>query len=114
MNPQLHKKCTHGCPLFYYDDKKVGEMDFIIDDYAHLSVLSIKVKSCNDYYVHSALDKFIINKDYSVKDATVLSNRREVKTGRDRVLYMPVYYSMFIEGNDYNGDVVLPLPKMQL
>ncbi len=108
---ELH---AHGCPLFYYDNKKLGEVDFIIDDYISLSVLPIEVKSGKDYYVHSALDKFISNKDYSVKDAIVLSNRREVKTDKDGVTYMPVYYSMFIQGNNSTKDVILPLPEMPI
>ena len=108
---ELH---AHGCPLFYYDNKKLGEVDFIIDDYTNLSVLPIEVKSGKDYYVHSALDKFISNKDYSVKDAIVLCNRREVKTDKDGVTYMPVYYSMFIQGNNSTKDVILPLPEMPI
>ena len=108
---ELH---AHGCPLFYYDNKKLGEVDFIIDDYTNLSVLPIEVKSGKDYYVHSALDKFISNKDYSVKDAIVFSNRREVKTDKDGVTYMPVYYSMFIQGNNSTKDVILPLPEMPI
>ena len=83
-----------------------------IDDYSNLSVLPIEVKSGKDYYVHSALDKFISNKDYSVKDAIVLCNRREVKTDKNGVTYMPVYYSMFIQGNNSTKDVILPLPEM--
>ena len=106
---ELH---AHGCPLFYYDNKKLGEVDFIIDDYSNLSVLPIEVKSGKDYYVHSALDKFISNKDYLVKDAIVLCNQREVKTDKDGVTYMPVYYSMFIQGNNSTKDVILPLPEM--
>ena len=108
---ELH---AHGCPLFYYDNKKLGEVDFIIDDYTNLSVLPIEVKSGKDYYVHSALDKFISNKDYSVKDAIVLCNRREVKTDKNGVTYMPVYYSMFIQGNNSTKDVILPLPEMPI
>ena len=108
---ELH---AHGCPLFYYDNKKLGEVDFIIDDYTNLSVLPIEVKSGKDYYVHSALDKFISNKDYSVKDAIVLCNRREVKPDKDGVTYMPVYYSMFIQGNNSTKDMILPLPKMPI
>jgi len=106
---ELH---AHGCPLFYYDNKKLGEVDFIIDDYTNLSVLPIEVKSGKDYYVHSALDKFISNKDYFVKDAIVLCNQREVKTDKDGVTYMPVYYSMFIQGNNSTDDMILSLPKM--
>ena len=106
---ELH---AHGCPLFYYDNKKLGEVDFIIDDYEHLSVLPIEVKSGKDYYVHSALDKFISNEDYSVKDAIALYNRREVKIGKDGVTYMPVYYAMFIQATKPATDVILSLPTM--
>ena len=106
---ELH---AHGCPLFYYDNKKLGEVDFIIDDYTNLSVLPIEVKSGKDYYVHSALDKFINNEDYSVKDAVVLCNQREVEIDKDGITYMPVYYSMFIIGNDSTEDLVLPLLPM--
>ena len=106
---ELH---AHGCPLFYYDNKKLGEVDFIIDDYGHLSVLPIEVKSGKDYYVHSALDKFISNEDYSVKDAIVLCNKREVKTDKDGVTYMPVYYVMFIQDAKLTTDVILSLPTM--
>lgn len=106
---ELH---AHGCSLFYYDNKKLGEVDFIIDDYGHLSVLPIEVKSGKDYYVHSALDKFISNEDYSVKDAIVLCNRREIKTDKDGVTCMPVYYAMFIQDTKPTTDVILSLPTM--
>ena len=106
---ELH---AHGCPLFYYDNKKLGEVDFIIDDYAHLAVLPIEVKSGKDYYVHSALDKFISNEDYSVKEAIVLCNRREVKTDKDGVTYMPVYYAMFIQDTKPATETILSLPPM--
>ena len=106
---ELH---AHGCPLFYYDNKKLGEVDFIIDDYAHLAVLPIEVKSGKDYYVHSALDKFVSNEDYSVRDAIVLCNRRDVKTDKDGVTYMPVYYAMFIQDTKPATEIILSLPTM--
>lgn len=106
---ELH---AHGCPLFYYDNKKLGEVDFIIDDYTNLSVLPMEVKSGKDYYVHSALDKFISNKDYPVKEAMVLSNQREVEIDKNGITYMPVYYSMFIVGNSDVSDIILSIPKM--
>ena len=106
---ELH---AHGCSLFYYDNKKLGEVDFIIDDYTNLSVLPIEVKSGKDYYVHSALDKFIANQDYSVKDAVVLCNQRRVEIDKNGILHMPVYYSMFIVGNKNSEDVLLPLLKI--
>lgn len=44
---------AHGYNLFYYDNRKQGEVDFLIDDYSQMSILPIKVKSGKDYTVHS-------------------------------------------------------------
>ena len=86
---------AHGHPLFYYDNRTNGEVDFLIDDYDSLSVLPVEVKSGKDYSVHSALNKFLSNKDYAVSQGLVLSNDRHVYE-KGGVLYMPVYYAMFL------------------
>ena len=86
---------AHGFKLFYYDNKKKGEVDFLIDDYEHLSVLPLEVKSGKDYYVHSALNHFIENEDYSVKNAIVFCNEGTVEE-KNGVTYMPVYNVMFL------------------
>ena len=95
---------AHGMPLFYYDNRTKGEVDFLIDDYAELSVVPIEVKSGKDYAIHSARNAFLANPDYGVKKGVVLSNSREVrKTGM--VEYLPVYYAMFIgEDTGASGD----------
>lgn len=85
---------AHGHELFYYDNKKNGEVDFLIDDADNLSNIPIEVKSGKDYTVHSALNKFLSVKDYNIKRAYVLSNSRDVVT-KDGVTYLPVYYVMF-------------------
>lgn len=86
---------AHGHNLFYYDNKKNGEVDFLIDDYDNLSVLPIEVKSGKDYKVHSAIEKFLANKDYSTKEGIVLSNNKDIYY-EDGILYLPIYYIMFI------------------
>ena len=86
---------AHGRKLYYYDNKNNGEVDFLIDDYDSLSAVPIEVKSGKDYKIHSALDKFVTNKDYNVKKSFVLSNEREVKK-IGKITYMPIYYVMFI------------------
>lgn len=85
---------AHGYPLFYYDNKKNGEVDFIVDDMDNLTSMPIEVKSGKDFKNHASLDKFLTNKDYNVKKAYVLSNNREV-TERNGVTYLPVYFIMF-------------------
>lgn len=87
---------SHGFPLYYYDNKKNGEVDYLVDDVDNLSSIPIEVKSGKDYTEHSALDKFVNNEDYGVKRAFVLSNSREVKVV-EGITYIPVYYVMFIQ-----------------
>lgn len=86
---------AHGKNLFYYDNRSNGEVDFLIDDFEHLSALPIEVKSGKDYTIHSALNKFVSNSDYNVSTAYVLSNERVVQT-KNKIIYLPIYYIMFI------------------
>lgn len=87
---------AHGFDLHYYDNKKKGEVDFLVDDFQNLSILPLEVKSGKDYTVHSALDNFISTPTYNIHSAIVFNNGREVrKVGR--IIYMPVYYAMFLQ-----------------
>lgn len=89
---------AHGFDLYYYDNKANGEVDYLVDDYSTLSILPIEVKSGRDYTVHSALNKFISNKDYNVNKAYVLSNDRKVVI-KNNIIHIPIYYVMFIKNN---------------
>ena len=84
---------AHGFDLFYYDNKKNGEVDFLIDDVENLSNIPLEVKSGKDYKRHTALTRFLDNKDYNIRRAYVLSNAREV-TVEGKITYIPVYYVM--------------------
>lgn len=85
---------AHGYNLFYYDNRKKGEVDYLIDDYDSLSVVPIEVKSGKDYTVHSALNAFITTPDYHIQKAYVVSNERTVRQD-GAITYMPIYYIMF-------------------
>lgn len=89
---ELH---AHGHKLTYYDNKKNGEVDFLVDDYNSLSVLPIEVKSGKNYKEHSALSHFIQNADYGIQRAIVFSNERQT-TVSNGISYLPIYYSMFV------------------
>lgn len=91
--------CAHSYPLFYYDNKTKGEVDFMIDDTQHLSVQPIEVKSGKDYQVHSALNSFTSDPNYKIEQGIVLSNSREV-VKKGKILYLPIYYVMFIQKQD--------------
>ncbi len=90
---------AHGYALHYYDNKKKGEVDFLIDDYDTSTIVPIEVKSGKDYTVHSAINTFIENEDYAVEKGIVLYNGNEL-VEKDNVIYYPVYYTMFLSGND--------------
>ena len=87
---------AHGYNLYYYDNKKNGEVDYLIDDADNLSIIPIEVKSGKDYTIHSALDKFVANEEYSIKKAYVLSNEQKVYK-ENGITYIPIYYIMFFQ-----------------
>ena len=96
---------VHGNVLFYYDNKKNGEVDFLIDDYESLSVVPLEIKSGKDYAVHSSLSHFIKTPDYGIRFAYVLSNEPKVFT-KEGVTYMPIYYIMFFEAKKQEGVIL--------
>lgn len=89
---ELH---AHDFELYYYDNKKHGEVDYLVDDADNLTTMPIEVKSGKDYYIHSALDHFIETPNYGIKRSLVLNNGREVYT-RGKTTYIPVYFIMFL------------------
>ena len=97
---------AHGFALHYYDNKKIGEVDFIIDDVDNLSNIPIEVKSGKDYKIHSALDKFLSNKDYNIKKAYVFSNEPKVHT-ENNITYLPIYYVMFLKNESTDSEQYL-------
>lgn len=97
---------AHGYDLYYYDNKKNGEVDFLIDDVDNLSNIPIEVKSGKDYSVHSALTRFLSMDEYNVKRAYVLSNEQKVYTN-DGITYIPIYYIMFIKNTSSVIDTFL-------
>lgn len=86
---------AHEHELYYYDRKKVGEVDYLIDDYESLSVLPIEIKSGKDYKNFRALPKILINPNYNMAKGYIFSNEREIKKV-DKIIYYPIYFIMFL------------------
>lgn len=86
---------AHNHELFYYDSKKVGEVDYLIDDYDSLSVRPIEVKSGRDHRNFRALPKVVQNGNYHIDFGYVLNNEREVVV-EDKIVHMPIYFAMFL------------------
>ncbi|MBQ7269599.1 MAG: ATP-binding protein [Bacteroidales bacterium] len=98
---------AHGFPLYYYDNKKKGEIEFLVNDFDSLSVVPIEVKSGKDYNQHASLNVFTETPEYHIRYAIVLSNEREVRqTGK--VIYLPVYFSMFLRPSTPPEELLIP------
>lgn len=89
---------AHGNSLYYYDNKKNGEVDFLIDDCTQCAVVPIEVKSGKDYKKHSSLNRFLACGDYAVKKAYVLSNEPRTFT-ENGITYTPIYNVMFFHAD---------------
>lgn len=99
IGQELH---AHGFNLYYYNNKKRGEIDFIID--LDGEVLPIEVKSGKDYNLHRALVNIMGVKEFGLRDAVILCNSNVRREGK--LLYVPVYMSMFIQPSSLVSDVI--------
>lgn len=84
---------AHNFNLYYYNSKKYGEIDFVIEHKG--KILPIEVKSGKNYMRHSALNNVMEISNYSIDEAYVLSNYNVEKKGK--LTYLPIYMIMFIE-----------------
>lgn len=93
---------AHGFKLYYYDNKKNGEVDFLIDSVDLLSALPIEVKSGKDYYIHTALNNLLKVDEYKISNGIVFSNEEKVYNNSN-VIYMPIYYVMFLRSSAFDN-----------
>lgn len=84
---------AHGFKLQYFNNKKHGEVDFLIE--YNNQLLPIEVKSGKDYQIHSALSYFVNQKSFD-KAIVFSNNNLEVK---NNIYYMPIYMVMFLHSN---------------
>ena len=101
---ELH---AHGWDLYYFNSKKQGEIDFILetDD----EIIPLEVKSGKDYERHNALSKLLSIPNYGIRRAIVLCNDNLHVKGN--VEYLPVYMTMFLVKQDELED---PIYKVNL
>lgn len=89
---------THELTPYYYNNKRRGEVDFIIS--IGEKIVAIEVKSGKDYHRHTALTNMLTDFPDSLYDAIVLCNGNFEQSGK--VCYMPIYMIMFIKPLDSN------------
>lgn len=93
---ELH---AHGFDLYYFNSKKQGELDFLIEQ--HGEIVPVEIKSGKDYERHKALSNILSNKEYQIEKAYVFGNEN-VKS-ENNIHYLPMYMLMFL-----NNETTLP------
>lgn len=87
---------AHGHELYYFDSKKVGEVDFLINDYDNLSILPIEIKSGKDQTNFRAIPKLVDpNGNYKIPFGFVFGNKNIVKK-ENNLVTLPIYLIMFL------------------
>ena len=100
---ELH---AHGFPLYYFNSRKVGEVDFLVEHDGNVE--PIEVKSGKHYRSHAALDNLIGKAEYGIPHATVLSNANHGRDGK--VEYLPIYLTMYMRRDNLPEDMIYELP----
>ena len=94
---------AHGFEyLFYFNSKRQGELDFVIE-YKN-SVLPLEVKSGKDYRRHNALSNVLSTDEYQIDNAIVFCADNVSIDGK--ITYLPVYMTMFLEKDTSGVDMV--------
>ena len=84
-----------GLTPHYYSSKKLGEIDFVIENSRTGNVLPIEVKSGKDYKRHSALLNYLNNDVGQNEEAIILHNGNIEQVGKR--IYLPIYATSLIK-----------------
>jgi predicted AAA+ superfamily ATPase len=82
-----------GHDLYYYKNKKRGELDFVVER-ADGAVLPIEVKSGKDYKRHNALQNVLGSEVYHIGEGFVLSDNNVEQAGM--FTYLPIYMAGYL------------------
>ena len=93
-----------GHKLYYFNSKKQGELDFVLELAG--KVVPLEIKSGKDYKRHSALNNVLRTAEYEIDEAYVFSEGNiEVNSKK---VYMPIYMIMFLD-DVYMKDTIYKL-----
>lgn len=95
-NAVAQELVAHDIVPYYYNNKKRGELDFVVE--LDSKVLPIEVKSGKDYETHRALSNIMDCGEYDLPQAIVFNNDNLQVVGK--IVYAPIYMVMFLEKNN--------------
>ena len=100
--------CEHD--LYYYNNKKRGELDFLIEYDGE--VLPIEVKSGKDYKVHRALSNIMDCGEFNLNRALIFNNSNLKVEGK--LTYAPIYMAMFLKQEISDEDSIYKIDLSEL
>lgn len=100
--------CEHD--LYYYNNKKRGELDFLIEYDGE--VLPIEVKSGKDYKVHRALSNIMDCGEFNLNRALIFNNSNLKVEGK--LTYAPIYMAMFLKQEINEEDSIYKIDLSEL
>jgi len=93
---------SHGFELYYYNNNRTGELDFLVE--CQGKVLPIEVKSGKDYERHAALNHCLDNPRYGIETAYIFCNDN-VKV-KENIRYYPIYMIGFVKKEEPMEDLI--------
>lgn len=93
---------AQGFMLYYFNGKKTGELDFVIESDG--KVIPIEIKSGKKYKSHSALNNVLASDKFGIESAYVFYGKNTETKGK--ITYYPIYMLMFVQKNDLPADTV--------
>lgn len=100
--------CEHD--LYYYNNKKRGELDFLIEYDGE--VLPIEVKSGKDYKVHRAISNIMDCGEFNLNRALIFNNSNLKVEGK--LTYAPIYMAMFLKQEINDEDSIYKIDLSEL
>ncbi|MBO4547719.1 MAG: ATP-binding protein [Abditibacteriota bacterium] len=101
-NAAAQELTAHGYALYYYNGKKLGELDFLIEEGG--KAVPVEIKSGKDYYRHNAMDNVLEREEFGLDRGYVFCNGNTETAGR--ITYYPIYMLMFLQKKELPEEIV--------
>ena len=92
-NAVAQELLAKGHKEYYFNSKKQGELDFVID--LNGKATPLEIKSGKDYKRHSALNNVLEADEYGIQEAYIFSEGNVEVDGKK--VFMPFYLCLFLE-----------------
>lgn len=101
-NVAAEELTAHGFRLFFFNNKKFGEVDFLVESEG--KIIPLEIKSGKNYSRHNAINNLQKIKEFDIDKGYVFCNSNVKK--EDKITYYPIYMLMFLKKNIIPKDMV--------